>query len=135
MTVMAATFGALSEVQFMHAICPFEAQEVKQSNASNDAQFGIEMKELQPLQADYSKLKEEFLHSATKSPFYCKMISQPFCTVLCFPPEVSCHNGSRIPQVERQLHSVAKSAVCCEVISQPFLCLYEISQTSFALVK
>ena len=29
MTVMTATFGALSEVQFMHAIFSFEAQEVK----------------------------------------------------------------------------------------------------------
>ena len=28
MTVMSATFGALSEVQFMHAICRFEGQEV-----------------------------------------------------------------------------------------------------------
>ncbi|RVW98926.1 Transposon Ty3-I Gag-Pol polyprotein [Vitis vinifera] len=29
MTVMSATFGALPEVQFMHAICRFKAQEVK----------------------------------------------------------------------------------------------------------
>ena len=29
MTVMSATFGALPEVQFIHAICNFEAQEVK----------------------------------------------------------------------------------------------------------
>ena len=28
MTVISATFGALPEVQFMHAICHFEAQEV-----------------------------------------------------------------------------------------------------------
>ena len=28
MTVMLATFGALPGVQFMHAICCFEAQEV-----------------------------------------------------------------------------------------------------------
>ncbi|KAL6338388.1 hypothetical protein AAG906_020472 [Vitis piasezkii] len=29
MTVMSATFGALPRVQFMHAICHFKAQEVK----------------------------------------------------------------------------------------------------------
>ena len=29
MTVMSATFGALSGVQFMHDICHFEDQEVK----------------------------------------------------------------------------------------------------------
>ena len=28
MTVMSATFGVLPEVQFIHAICRFEAQEV-----------------------------------------------------------------------------------------------------------
>ena len=26
------------------------------------------------------------LHSTAKSPFCCEMISQPFCTMLCFPP-------------------------------------------------
>ena len=29
MTVMSATFGALPEVQFIHSICRFEDQEVK----------------------------------------------------------------------------------------------------------
>ncbi|RVW86153.1 hypothetical protein CK203_038044 [Vitis vinifera] len=32
----------------------------KESNASNGVQFGVEMKELHSLQADHSKLKEEF---------------------------------------------------------------------------
>ena len=60
------------------------------------------------------------LHSAAKSPFCCEMISQPFCTVLCFPPEVSRHDGSRTLQAESQFRSAARLAVCCEVISQPF---------------
>ena len=98
-------------------------------------QFEVEMKELQPLQADHSQAKGRILHSAAKSPFCCEMISQPFCTVLCFPPEVSRHDGSRIPQDERPLRSIAKLGVCCEVISQPFLCICEISQTSFAPAK
>ena len=79
--------------------------------------------------------KGRILHSAAKSPFCCEMISQPFCTVLCFPPEVSRHDERWIPQDERSLRSVAKLAGCCEVILQSFLCLYEISQTSFALAK
>ena len=29
MTVLSATFGTLPEIQIMHAICRFEAQEVK----------------------------------------------------------------------------------------------------------
>ena len=75
------------------------------------------------------------LHSAAKSPFCCEMISQPFCTVLCFPPEVSLHDGRRTPQDERSLRSIAKWAGCFEVISQSFLCLCEISQASFSLAK
>ena len=82
-----------------------------------------------PLQADHSnegvtsiasrslQAKGRILHSAAKSPFCCEMISQPFCTVLWFPPVVSRYDGSRIPQVERPLRSIAKSAVCYEVIS------------------
>ncbi|WJZ98619.1 hypothetical protein VitviT2T_017131 [Vitis vinifera] len=53
----------------------------QKSNASNGVQFRVEMKELQPLEANHSKLKEEFC-TAAKSPFCCEMISQPFCTVL-----------------------------------------------------
>nr|CAN61910.1 hypothetical protein VITISV_034395 [Vitis vinifera] len=49
-----------------------------------------------------------------------------------FPPEVSRHDGSRIPQAERPLRSVAKSAVCCkekkQVTGTPFL--YEESEPS-----
>ena len=59
MTVMSATFGALPGVQFMHAICCFDSGS-QQSNASNSARFGVEMKELQPLEADHSKLKANF---------------------------------------------------------------------------
>ena len=54
----------------------------QQSNASNGAQFEVEMKELHPLQADHSKLKEEFCTALRNHPFCCEMISQPFCTVL-----------------------------------------------------
>ena len=59
----------------------FRSSGSQQSNASNGARFGVEMKELQPLEADHSKLKEEFCTTA-KSPFCYEMISQPFCTVL-----------------------------------------------------
>ena len=52
----------------------------QKSNASNGVWFRVEMKELQPLQADHSKLKEEFCMAA-KSPFCCEMISQLFCTM------------------------------------------------------
>ncbi|KAL6311119.1 hypothetical protein AAG906_012619 [Vitis piasezkii] len=38
----------------------FQSSGSQKSNASNGARFGVEMKELQPLQADHSKLKEIF---------------------------------------------------------------------------
>ena len=73
MTVMSATFGALPGVQFMRAICCFEAREV---NASNGARFRFEMKELQPLEIDHSKLKENFARLRNQS-LAAKMLS--FC--------------------------------------------------------
>ena len=113
----------------------FRSSGSQQSNASNSAQFGVEMKELQPLQADYSKLKEEFCTALRNHPFVAKWFCSLFVQCYGFPPEVSRHVGSRIPQDERPLRSVAKSAGCCEVISQTFLYICEISQTSFAPVK
>ena len=113
----------------------FRSSGSQQSNASNSAQFGVEMKELQPLQADYSKLKEEFCTALRNHPFVAKWFRSLFVQCCGFPPEVSYHVGSRTPKVERPLRSVAKSAVCCEVISQLFVCICEISQTSIAPAK
>ena len=68
-------------------------------------------------------------------PFVARWFRSLFVQCCGFPPEVSRHDGSRIPQAERPLRSVAKSAVCCEVISQPFVCICEIAQTSVAPAK
>nr|CAN83448.1 hypothetical protein VITISV_021464 [Vitis vinifera] len=43
----------------------------QKSNASNGVRFGVDMKELQPLQADHSKLKEDFC-TAAKSALGCE---------------------------------------------------------------
>ena len=110
----------------------------QQSNASNGAQFGVEMKKLQPLQVNHSKLKEAFCKVLRNHPFVAKWFRNLFVQCCGFPPEVARympHIGSWEPQDERPLRSIAKSAVCCEVISQPFLCVYEISQTSFSPAK
>ena len=72
MTVISATFGALSEVQLMRAIYHFKAQEVKKSNALNGAQIGVETKKLQSLQVNHSKLKEAFFKVLRNHPFVVK---------------------------------------------------------------
>ena len=74
-------FWSTSRSPFSTYYIPFQISGIQESNASNGVQFRVEMKELQPLQDDHSKLKEEFC-TAAKSPFCCEMISQPFCTVL-----------------------------------------------------
>nr|CAN77948.1 hypothetical protein VITISV_014924 [Vitis vinifera] len=51
----------------------FRSSGSQQCNALNGAQFGIEMKELQPLQEDHSKLKAEWCTTA-KSAFGCENI-------------------------------------------------------------
>ena len=138
MTVMSATFGALPEVQFMHAIFRFESQEV--NNPILQMVCNSELKwrsynHCKPITPSWRKnfaqrceitllLRNDFaaiLHSVVE--FLLKF------------PDISWHVGSRTPQAERPLRSVAKSTVCCEVISQTFLCICEISQTSFAPAK
>ena len=60
----------------------FRSSGSHQSNASNGVRLGVEIKDLQPLESNHSKLKEEFC-TAAKPSFCCEMISQPFfCTVL-----------------------------------------------------
>ena len=110
----------------------------QQSNSSNSMQFGVEMKELQPLQSDHSKLKEEFCTALRNHPFVAKWFRSLFAQCCGIPPKVCqymWHVGSPTPQDEKSLRSIAKWAGCCEVISQSFLCLCEISQTSFSLAK
>ena len=53
-------FWSTSRSPFSTCYIPFESSGSQESNASNSAQFVVEMKELQPLQADHSKLKEAF---------------------------------------------------------------------------
>nr|CAN70543.1 hypothetical protein VITISV_004849 [Vitis vinifera] len=67
---MSATFGALpGDACYMS----FRSLGSQQSNASNGARFGVEMKELQPLEADHSKLKEDFC-TAAKSALGCENV-------------------------------------------------------------
>ena len=54
----------------------FRSSGSQQSNALNGARFGVEMKELQPLQVDHSKLKENFARLRSQ-PLATKMLS--FC--------------------------------------------------------
>ena len=60
----------------------------QQSNALNSTWFRVEMKELQSLEADHSKLKEDFARLrnqpwATKMLSFCCEISQPSCMHSC----------------------------------------------------
>ena len=57
----------------------------QQSNASNGSQIRVEMKKLESMEADHSKLKANFAGLrnqplAAKSAFGCEMISQPSCS-------------------------------------------------------
>ena len=129
---MSATFGALPRVQFIHAICHFEAQEV--NNRMLQTVYDSELKwrsynHWKPItpswRKNFARLRNDFaaiLHSGMEF-------------LLKFPDICDRHVGSRMPQAESQLRSTAKSAFCCEVILQPFLCVCEISQTSFSPAK
>ena len=84
---------------------------------SRITQFGVEMKELQPLEANHSKLKEAFCKVLRNHPFVAKWFRSLFVQCGVFPPEVARYMwqvGSWEPQDESQLRSAAKSAFCCE---------------------
>ena len=53
----------------------FRSSGSQKSNASNGVQFGVEMKELQPLEANHSKLKENFAW----------LRNHPFAAKFCSP--------------------------------------------------
>ncbi|RVW28070.1 hypothetical protein CK203_097960 [Vitis vinifera] len=93
-------FWSTSRSPFSTCCIPFQRSRSQESNASNRVQFGAEMRKLQPLEDDCSKLKEGFSKVLRNQPFVAR-ISQPFCTVLWIPPEVARHiprEGSLEPQ-------------------------------------
>ena len=53
-------FWSTSRSPFYTCYIPFQRSGSQESNASRGVQFGVEMKKLQPLQDDHSKLKEAF---------------------------------------------------------------------------
>ncbi|KAL6320472.1 hypothetical protein AAG906_007551 [Vitis piasezkii] len=70
------TLRSGKEVDLPTSKLEHKVERSQQSNASNGARFGVEMKELQPLEADHSKLKENFAR-LRNHPFAAKMLS--FC--------------------------------------------------------
>ena len=67
----------------------FQSSGSQQSNSLNGVQIGVEMKKLEPLAANHTKLKANFATLrdqplAAKSAFGCEMISQPSCTSVKF---------------------------------------------------
>ena len=138
MTVISATFGALSEGQLMHAIYHFKAQE-----ANNPILQTVHNSELKRRSYSHYKSitvswKKHFFKVLRNHPFVAKWFGSLFAQCCGIPPEVSQympHVESWAPQAESRLYSAARLAFCCKVISQPFLCVCEISQTSFSLAK
>ena len=66
-----AHFWSTSRSPFSTCYIPFQSSGSQESNASNGTRFKVDTKELQPLQPDHSKLKEEFC-TAAKSAFCCE---------------------------------------------------------------
>ena len=64
-------FWSTSRSPFSTCYISFQSSRSQESNALNGAWFWVETKELQPLKADHSKLKEDF-YTAAKSAFCCE---------------------------------------------------------------
>ena len=83
MTVVAATFGALSEVQLMHSIY---ISKLRKSTIQCFKRCIIRSwnEEVTAIASQSLRAEGSILQSVAKSPFCCKVISQHFCTVRCF---------------------------------------------------
>ena len=68
---LSSHFWSTSRSPFSTFYIPFQSSGSQESNASNGVRFGVEMKDLKPLEADHSKLKEDFCMAA-KSAFCCE---------------------------------------------------------------
>ena len=138
MTVVAATFGALSEVQLMHSIYHFKSQEVNNPMLQTVHNLELKRRSYNHCKSITLSWRKHFAKVLRNHPFVAKWFRSLFVQCGGFPPEVTRymrHAGSWAPQDESQLRSTARLAFCCEMISQPFLCICEISQTSFSPAK
>ena len=138
MTVVAATFGALSEVQLMHDIYHFKAQEVKNPMLQMVCNLELKRRSYSHCKSITLSWRKHFAKVLRNHPFVAKWFRSLFLQCCGFPPEVARympHVGSWEPQDESQLRSPTRITFCCEVISQPFLYVCEISQTPFSLAK
>ena len=76
---MSATFGALSKVQLIHAICHFKAQEVKNPILQTVHNLELKRRSYSHYKSITLSWRKHFTKSVAKSPFCCEVISQPFC--------------------------------------------------------
>ena len=83
-------FWSTSRSPFSTCYIPFQISGSQESNTSNGVRFGVEMKELKPLEADHSKLKEDCM--AAKSAFCCENFAAIFeqCTGVLLKLPDSC---------------------------------------------
>ena len=123
MIVVSATFGALSKVQLMHAICHFKAQEVNNPMLQTVHNLELKWRSYSHCKSITLSWRKHFAKVLRNHPFVAKWFRNLFVQCGGFPLEVARYIrqvGSWEPQDESQLCSVAKSGVCCKVISQPF---------------
>ena len=105
---------------------PFQSSGSQQSNASNGAWFGVEMKKLQPLQVNHSKVLRN-------QPFVAR-ISQHFCTVRCFSFWRCTNHAARRDLETSSWKPTSQPGEDSLVLRKYFAALLgvcEISQTSF----
>ena len=67
--VFHCTFGALTEVHFLHFYIPFQSSESQESNDSNHVQFGAEMRKIGPSEDNCIKLRDNFARWKSRCEF------------------------------------------------------------------
>ena len=78
-------FWSTSRSPFSTCYIPFQSSGSKESNALNRVRFGAEMRKLQPLEDDSSKLKEGFSKVLRNHPFVAEWFAAFLHSALDFP--------------------------------------------------
>ena len=78
-------FWSTSRSPFSTCYIPFQSSGSQESNASNRVRFGAEMRKLQPLKDNCSKLKEGFRKVLRNHPFVARYFAAFLHSAMVFP--------------------------------------------------
>ena len=109
----------------------FQSLGSQKSNASNSTQFRVEMKELQPLQADHYKLKEEFCTALRNHPFVARWFRSLFVQCCVSPPKFPITMEAEYHKLKDHFAALRNQSFAAKWFRSPFVRLRNLADLVF----